>query len=114
MHEKKVIESTTNISYIDLDGKSFRDMAFFEKLIPLGCKLLKVEFYHEYGYYDEPGSFGVYVTYSYDVYVNKYQVFNTETNGVLPERFKTKAEATAYMKEIETKYEGIFKVVKNG
>ena len=45
MHEKKVIEEGITVSQIDLDGKSFTDMTFFEKLIPAGCKLIKVEFY---------------------------------------------------------------------
>lgn len=50
---KKLKEGYEKVDIFDLDSHNFKDMMFFDKYVPEGCKLESVSIYAEYGYYDE-------------------------------------------------------------
>jgi hypothetical protein len=51
---KKLKEGYVIVHMHDLDCDSFSAMSYFNKWVPEGCELVKVQFRHEYGYYDQP------------------------------------------------------------
>lgn len=53
MKQKKLKFGHEQVHLHELDGFTFSDMSFFDKWIPEGCELVHVQFYHDFGHYDE-------------------------------------------------------------
>lgn len=54
MKQKKLKQGYVKVQMYDLDCMSFSGMSFFDRWIPEGCEFVQVQFYHEYGWYEDP------------------------------------------------------------
>jgi len=53
MKKKIQKEGNVKVQMWEIAYESFSDMNYFNKWIPEGCELVKVQFCHEFGHWDE-------------------------------------------------------------
>lgn len=51
--KKKQKSGDIKVQLWEIAYESFSDMSYFNKWVPEGCKLVRVQICHEFGYWDE-------------------------------------------------------------